>query len=115
VADIAAFSGIAMAWSSRYGGQPHPFVCVQSPQPMPAPGAALISPISGFREWSGRSLALAVARYLVMFLKRPGGQAQFSTILALQGAEDRFGALHSWMAGRLTDDLSLPALARKVG
>ena len=25
VADIAAFSGISMAWSSRYGGQPHPF------------------------------------------------------------------------------------------
>ncbi|PNB46185.1 AraC family transcriptional regulator, partial [Pseudomonas sp. FW305-130] len=26
----------------------------------------------------GRPLALAVARHLVMFLKRPGGQAQFS-------------------------------------
>ena len=33
----------------------------------------------------GRTIALAVARYLVMFLKRPGGQAQFSTMLALQG------------------------------
>jgi enamine deaminase RidA (YjgF/YER057c/UK114 family) len=43
VPDIAAFPGIAMAWSSRYGGQPHPFVCVQTPQPMPAPGAALIA------------------------------------------------------------------------
>ena len=43
VADIAAFSGISMAWSSRYGGQPHPFVCAQTPQPMPAPGAALIA------------------------------------------------------------------------
>src|SRR5580704_15963351 len=31
----------------------------------------------------GRSVALAVARYLVVFLKRPGGQAQFSTTLAL--------------------------------
>jgi transcriptional regulator GlxA family with amidase domain len=63
----------------------------------------------------GRTLALAVARHLVMFLKRPGGQAQFSAALSLQGAEDRFGVLHSWMAGRLADDLSLPALARKVG
>jgi transcriptional regulator GlxA family with amidase domain len=63
----------------------------------------------------GRSLALAVARHLVMFLKRPGGQAQFSIALSLQGAEDRFGALHSWMVGRLADDLSLPALARQVG
>jgi enamine deaminase RidA (YjgF/YER057c/UK114 family) len=43
VADIAAFPGIAMAWWSRYGGQPHPFVCVQTPEPMPAPGAALIA------------------------------------------------------------------------
>ena len=34
----------------------------------------------------GRDVALAVARYLVMFLKRPGGQAQFSAALALQWA-----------------------------
>jgi enamine deaminase RidA (YjgF/YER057c/UK114 family) len=43
VADIAAFSGIAMAWSARLGRQPHPFVCVQTPSAMPAPGAALIA------------------------------------------------------------------------
>ena len=43
VADIAAFSGIAMAWSARFGRQPHPFVCVQTPPAMPAPGAALIA------------------------------------------------------------------------
>jgi hypothetical protein len=43
MADIAAFPGISMAWSSRYGGQPHPFVCAQTPQPMPASGAALIA------------------------------------------------------------------------
>ena len=42
VADVAAFSGIATAWSSRYGTQPHPFLCVQTPSPMPAPGCALI-------------------------------------------------------------------------
>lgn len=66
-------------------------------------------------EDAGRDVALAVARHLVMFLKRPGGQAQFSTTLLLQHAEDRFGALHGWMAGRLADDLSLPVLARKVG
>jgi enamine deaminase RidA (YjgF/YER057c/UK114 family) len=43
VADMTAFAGIAVAWSARYPGQPHPFVCVQTPQPMPAPGAALIA------------------------------------------------------------------------
>jgi enamine deaminase RidA (YjgF/YER057c/UK114 family) len=43
VADVAAFSGIAMAWSARFGAQPHPFVCIQTPPAMPAPGAALIA------------------------------------------------------------------------
>lgn len=63
----------------------------------------------------GRDLALAVARYLVMFLKRPGGQAQFSAALSLQGAEDRFGGLHGWIADNLHADLSLPALADRSG
>jgi len=43
VADIAAFSGIAMAWSARYGTRPHPFVTVQTPPAPPASGAALIA------------------------------------------------------------------------
>jgi enamine deaminase RidA (YjgF/YER057c/UK114 family) len=43
VDDIAAFSGIAMAWANRYGNRPHPFVCVQTPTPLPAPGCALIA------------------------------------------------------------------------
>jgi enamine deaminase RidA (YjgF/YER057c/UK114 family) len=42
VDDISVFPGVAMAWSSRYGDRPHPFVCVQTPQPMPAPGCAVI-------------------------------------------------------------------------
>jgi transcriptional regulator GlxA family with amidase domain len=77
--------------------------------------AAIDLALALVEEDAGRSLALAVARHLVMFLKRPGGQAQFSTVLSLQGAEDRFGELHSWMAGRLAGDLSLPALAQKAG
>jgi transcriptional regulator GlxA family with amidase domain len=63
----------------------------------------------------GRSVALAVARYLVVFLKRPGGQAQFSTALSLQTAEDKFGRLHDWINGRLADDLSLSVLADQAG
>jgi transcriptional regulator GlxA family with amidase domain len=59
----------------------------------------------------GRSVALAVARYLVVFLKRPGGQAQFSAALALQAADDKFGALHDWINSHLGDDLSLSVLA----
>jgi len=63
----------------------------------------------------GRTIALAVARYLVVFLKRPGGQAQFSTALSLQAADDKFGALHDWIGKHLADDISLPVLARQAG
>jgi transcriptional regulator GlxA family with amidase domain len=63
----------------------------------------------------GRSIALAVARYMVVFLKRPGGQAQFSAALALQAADDKFGALHDWIVRHLSDDLSLSVLADRAG
>jgi transcriptional regulator GlxA family with amidase domain len=63
----------------------------------------------------GRTIALAVARYLVVFLKRPGGQAQFSEALSLQAAEDQFGALHDWISKHLAEDLSLPVLASQAG
>src|SRR4030095_2081013 len=46
----------------------------------------------------GRDPALAVARQLVVFLKRPGGQAQFSATLALQKGDPRFELLHAWIA-----------------
>ena len=63
----------------------------------------------------GRTVALAVARYLVVFLKRPGGQAQFSAALLLQSAEDRFGVLHDWINKHLAGDISLPILAGQAG
>jgi transcriptional regulator GlxA family with amidase domain len=77
--------------------------------------AAIDLALALVEEDVGRALSLAVARHLVMFLKRPGGQAQFSAALSLQGAEDRFGELHAWMTGQLNGDLSLPTLARKAG
>jgi transcriptional regulator GlxA family with amidase domain len=63
----------------------------------------------------GRSVALAVARYLVVFLKRPGGQAQFSELLSLQASEDKFGPLHDWISHHLADNLSLAVLAAQAG
>jgi transcriptional regulator GlxA family with amidase domain len=63
----------------------------------------------------GRSVALAVARYLVVFLKRPGGQAQFSAALSLQIADDKFSALHDWINDHLNEDLSLSVLASQAG
>ena len=63
----------------------------------------------------GRAAALAVARQLVVFLKRPGGQAQYSAALALQDAGGGFDALHAWMADHLGGDLGTAALARRAG
>jgi transcriptional regulator GlxA family with amidase domain len=63
----------------------------------------------------GRTIALALARHLVVFLKRSGGQAQFSTALSLQTAEDKFGSLHDWINRHLADDISLPLLADQAG
>ena len=63
----------------------------------------------------GRDVALEVARWLVLFLKRPGGQAQFSAGLAAQAAARRpLAELQAWMAGHLDEDLSVPALARRT-
>jgi transcriptional regulator GlxA family with amidase domain len=63
----------------------------------------------------GRAVGLDVARNLVVFLKRPGGQAQFSAALALQSADDRFAKFHEWLAEHLDDDLSLRRLAHEAG
>ena len=41
MSDVREFPGVEMAWMARRGRQPHPFVCVQSPGPMPAPGAVM--------------------------------------------------------------------------
>ena len=62
----------------------------------------------------GRETALAVAQWLVVFLKRPGGQAQFSAALAMQ-RDEGFDALHAWMGERLAGDLTIPALAARAG
>ncbi|MBV8132720.1 MAG: hypothetical protein JO282_09475 [Alphaproteobacteria bacterium] len=43
VSDPTAFPGIAMAWASRFGPQPLPFACIQTPPEMPAPGMTLIA------------------------------------------------------------------------
>jgi len=43
VSDPTAFPGVAMAWAARFGAQPLPFLCIQTPDAMPAPGMALIA------------------------------------------------------------------------
>jgi transcriptional regulator GlxA family with amidase domain len=63
----------------------------------------------------GRDLALAVSRWLVMFVQRPGGQSQFSAQLTAQMADRRpLRELQGWIAEHLAEDLSVAALARRA-
>jgi len=67
-------------------------------------------------EDHGRDLALSVARQLVMFLKRPGGQSQFSAHLAAQTSErSAMREIQDHVLANLKDDLSVPALAQRAG
>ncbi len=63
----------------------------------------------------GRAVATQVARHLVVFAKRPGGQAQFSTGLALAGSDATFDRLHDWMKQNLRGNLAVPVLAEQAG
>jgi transcriptional regulator GlxA family with amidase domain len=63
----------------------------------------------------GRAIALAVAQELVVFLKRPGGQSQFSQALAAQEAiRPALRELQAWIAGNVDADLSVAALADRA-
>jgi transcriptional regulator GlxA family with amidase domain len=63
----------------------------------------------------GRRAAARVARQLVVYLRRSGGQSQFSTLLAAQSADSEpIRELLAWLPDHLADDLSVPALARRV-
>jgi transcriptional regulator GlxA family with amidase domain len=64
----------------------------------------------------GAEAARTVARWLVVFLQRPGGQAQFSAQLSAQAPSDgAFHALQSYIAEHPERDLSVPALASRMG
>jgi transcriptional regulator GlxA family with amidase domain len=64
----------------------------------------------------GNEIALKTARAMVMFVKRPGGQSQFSMPLAAQVSDHgNFAALHIWMSEHLAERLSTEQLAQQVG
>ena len=64
----------------------------------------------------GRDVALAIARQLVMFLRRPGNQTQFSAQLSAQVAHRApLRDVQAWVAEHPEADLSVDALARRAG
>jgi len=63
----------------------------------------------------GVAIARDAARWLVLFLRRPGNQAQFSSGPTWQPAErTTLRDLQSWIADNLTSDLSVAALAERA-
>ena len=71
--------------------------------------------LSLVEEDEGPAAALAVARELVVYLKRPGGQNQFSEPLQYQvSATNRFGELAAWIHSHLRSELSVDTLAQRV-
>jgi transcriptional regulator GlxA family with amidase domain len=65
----------------------------------------------------GRSVAMHVARVLVVYLRRMGGQSQYSALLAAQmeSTSDAFAELERWIAEHLTADLRVERLAERAG
>jgi transcriptional regulator GlxA family with amidase domain len=63
----------------------------------------------------GHAAALAVARHLVVFLRRPGNQAQFSAQLAAQVAQrDPLREVQRWITEHPDADLSVETLAQRA-
>ena len=62
----------------------------------------------------GEELATQVAREMVVYAKRPGGQAQHSALLELESQGSRFARLNAWMRDRLHEDLSVDRLAAQA-
>ena len=64
----------------------------------------------------GRTVAMHVARVLVVYLRRMGGQSQYSALLAAQveSTSDAFTELERWIAENLAEDLSIERLAERA-
>lgn len=63
----------------------------------------------------GREVARTIARRLVMFLMRPGGQSQYSVSLAPHAADEgRIGAICAYVTAHPGADLSVPVLAHRA-
>ncbi|MGW5343425.1 GlxA family transcriptional regulator [Streptomyces sp. NPDC004050] len=67
-------------------------------------------------EDHGQALAVDVARAMVMYVKRAGGQSQFSVPLSVQASadDDRVDELRAWIQEHLAEDLPVPVLADRL-
>jgi transcriptional regulator GlxA family with amidase domain len=70
--------------------------------------------LSMVEEDLGSELALEVARTLVVFLKRPGGQSQFSAYLTSEASRPELRDLQAWIMVNLTRELRVETLAERL-
>jgi transcriptional regulator GlxA family with amidase domain len=64
----------------------------------------------------GRKLALMVAQYMVVFVKRPGGQSQFSAYIPTEASRrPDLCDLQAWIMAHHTEDLRVEVLADHIG
>jgi transcriptional regulator GlxA family with amidase domain len=77
--------------------------------------AAMDLALALVEEDLGRPIAMEIARRLVMFLRRPGGQSQFSGALLAQTAQPKsLNGVPEWILENLAEDLSVEALAERA-
>ncbi|WP_019645268.1 GlxA family transcriptional regulator [Novispirillum itersonii] len=117
--DIAAYPGLALDICRLHtyapdgrDGDPHVFTSA-------GVTAGIDLAMALVEADAGPVVALAVARYLVLFLRRPGDQAQFSAHLGPSArpadADARLLALLDWLPANLSSDLTVEALAGRCG
>lgn len=77
--------------------------------------AAMDLALAMVAEDHGPSIALDAARAMVMYVKRPGGQTQFSVPLSLQAStDDRIDELRRWIDDNLAQPISVEAMAARL-
>src|SRR5712675_318854 len=92
--------------------------CASAASFWPSPGSTtgIDLALALIEQDAGRALAMNVARILVVYLKRAGGQSQYSALLAAQAESDSesFSELERWIVEHLKSDLSVNALANRA-
>ena len=72
--------------------------------------------LSFVEEDFGRPAALAMAKWLVLYVRRTGGQVQLSRLLEAQATwTSRFDRLQEWILEHITEDLNVEMLAAASG
>jgi transcriptional regulator GlxA family with amidase domain len=94
-----------------------PFSCATDGSGVPPGVTSGIDPaLSLIEQDAGRKVAIDVARMLGVYLKRAGGQFQYSALLAAQAQSDSgsFSELEQWIVENLKSDLRVETLAERV-